>query len=36
MGAIITRKPTTLRAERTSGDTAERYFDHVLKKTIKG
>jgi hypothetical protein len=29
-------KQTTLRAEWTSGDTTERYFDYVLKKTIKG
>jgi hypothetical protein len=29
-------KRTTLRAEWTSGDTTERYFDYVLKKTIKG
>jgi len=28
-------KRTTLRAEWTSGDTTERYFDYVLKKTIK-
>jgi hypothetical protein len=28
-------KKTTLRAEWTSGDTTERYFDYVLKKTIK-
>jgi hypothetical protein len=29
-------KRTTLRAEWTSGDgTSERFFDHVLKKTIK-
>jgi hypothetical protein len=27
-------KRTTLRAEWTSGDTTERYFDYVLKKTI--
>jgi len=26
----------TLRAEWTSGDTTERFFDYVLKKTIKG
>ncbi len=26
---------TTLRAEWTSGDTTERFFDYVLKKTIK-
>jgi hypothetical protein len=29
-------KRTTIRAEWTSGDTTERYFDYVLKKTIKG
>jgi hypothetical protein len=29
-------KRTTLRAEWTSGDKTERYFDYVLKKTIKG
>jgi hypothetical protein len=29
-------KRTTLRAEWTSGDTNERFFDYVLKKTIKG
>jgi hypothetical protein len=29
-------KRTTLRAEWTSGDTTERYFDYVLKKTITG
>jgi len=29
-------KRTTLRAEWTSGDTTEHYFDYVLKKTIKG
>ena len=29
-------KRTTLRAEWTCGDTTERYFDYVLKKTIKG
>ena len=29
-------KRTTLRAEWTSGDSTERYFDYVLKKTIKG
>jgi hypothetical protein len=29
-------KRTTLRAEWTSGGTTERYFDYVLKKTIKG
>jgi len=28
-------KKATLRAEWTSGDTTERYFDYVLKKTIK-
>jgi len=28
-------KRTTLRAERTSGDTTQGYFDYVLKKTIK-
>ena len=28
-------KRTTLRAEWTSGDTTERYFDYVLKKTTK-
>jgi hypothetical protein len=28
-------KRTTLRAEWTSGDTTERYFDYVLKKTSK-
>jgi hypothetical protein len=29
-------KRTTLRAEWTSGDTTKRFFDYVLKKTIKG
>jgi len=29
-------KRTTLRAEWTSGDTTECFFDYVLKKTIKG
>jgi len=29
-------KRMTLRAEWTSGDTTERFFDYVLKKTIKG
>jgi len=29
-------KRTTLRAEWTSGHTTERFFDYVLKKTIKG
>jgi len=29
-------KRTTLRAEWTCGGTTERYFDYVLKKTIKG
>jgi len=29
-------KRTTLRAEWTSDDTTERFFDYVLKKTIKG
>jgi len=29
-------KRTTPRAEWTCGDTTERYFDYVLKKTIKG
>lgn len=29
-------KRTTLRAEWTFGDTTERFFDYVLKKTIKG
>src|ERR1035441_72267 len=29
-------KRTTLRAEWTCGDTTERYFDYVLKKTIRG
>jgi hypothetical protein len=29
-------KRTTLRAEWTCGDTTERFFDYVLKKTIKG
>jgi DNA-binding GntR family transcriptional regulator len=29
-------KRTTLRAQWTSGETTERYFDYVLKKTIKG
>ena len=29
-------KRTTLRAEWTSGETTERFFDYVLKKTIKG
>ena len=29
-------KKTTLRAEWTCGDTTERYFDYVPKKTIKG
>jgi len=28
-------KRTTLRAEWTSGDTTERFFDYVLKKRIK-
>ena len=28
-------KRTTLRAEWISGNTTERYFDYVLKKTIK-
>ena len=28
-------KRTTLRAEWISGDTSERYFDYVLKKTVK-
>jgi hypothetical protein len=28
-------KRTTLRAEWTCGDTTERYFDYVLKKTIR-
>jgi hypothetical protein len=28
-------KRTTIRAEWTSGKTIERYFDYVLKKTIK-
>jgi hypothetical protein len=28
-------KRTTLRAEWTCGDTTERYFDYVLKKTVK-
>lgn len=28
-------KSTTLRAEWTCGDTTERFFDYVLKKTIK-
>jgi hypothetical protein len=28
-------KRTTLRAEWTSGDTTERYFDYVSKKTVK-
>ncbi len=31
-----TEKRTTLRAEWTSGDTTERFFDYVLKRTIKG
>jgi hypothetical protein len=35
MGAIVTRKRTTLRAERTSGDTTEHYFDCVLKTAVK-
>jgi hypothetical protein len=30
------QKRTTLRAEWTSDDTTERYFDYVLKKTING
>ena len=29
-------KRTTLCAEWTSSDTTERFFDYVLKKTIKG
>jgi len=29
-------KRTTLRAEWTFADTTERFFDYVLKKTIKG
>jgi hypothetical protein len=29
-------KRTTLRSEWTCGDTTERYFDYVLKKTITG
>lgn len=29
-------KRTTLRAEWTCGDTTERFFDYVFKKTIKG
>jgi len=29
-------KRTTLRTEWTSGDTTERFFDYVLKKTVKG
>jgi hypothetical protein len=29
-------KRTTLRAEWTSGGTTQRFFDYVLKKTIKG
>jgi hypothetical protein len=29
-------KRTALRAEWTSGDTPEHYFDYVPKKTIKG
>ena len=28
-------KRTTLRAEWTCGDTTERFFDYVLKKTVK-
>jgi hypothetical protein len=28
-------KRSTLRAEWTSGDTTERFFDYVLKKTIR-
>ena len=28
-------KRTTLRAEWTSGGTTQRFFDYVLKKTIK-
>ncbi|MFY9909401.1 MAG: hypothetical protein WCF22_15560 [Candidatus Sulfotelmatobacter sp.] len=28
-------KRTTLRAEWSSADTTERYFDYVLKKTVK-
>jgi len=28
-------KRTTIRAEWTSGDITERYFDYVLKKTVK-
>ncbi len=30
------QKRTTLREEWTYGNTTERYFDYVLKKTIKG
>lgn len=29
-------KKTRLRAEWTYGDTTERYFDYVFKKTVKG
>ncbi len=29
-------KRTTLRAQWSSGDSTERFFDYVLKKTIKG
>jgi hypothetical protein len=29
-------KTTRLRAEWTSGGVTERYFDYVLKKTVKG
>jgi len=29
-------KRTTLRAEWTYGNTTERYFDYVPKKTIEG
>ena len=29
-------KRTTLRAEWSSDDTTERFFDYVLKKTVKG
>jgi hypothetical protein len=35
-GNTLRRKRTTLRTEWTSGDgTSERFFDYVLKKTIK-
>jgi len=34
-GLRRTEKKTRLRAEWTSGKTTERYFDYVLKKTIR-